>query len=240
MISEKLQIFQKQGVFPVQEISRADLYGIGVSWSNYLGLCLFENHVSISSPVISRAQRTFVGAYSYVNDGGYIRSNVFVGRYCSIGRRVTIGAGSHSLLSVSTSPLLRCRASRPYTDGESERLGNKIKAPVFTVLMNDVWVGDGAVIVPGVTVGTGAVIGANAVVVADVAPYSIVGGVPARLIRYRFPDEVINDLLNSCWWELSSDQLALLPMGNVFEFLEHLDSASSFSVENFPTYSLKS
>ena len=70
---------------------------------------------------------------------------------------------------------------------------------------NDVWVGSHVMILGGVTIGDGAVIGTGAVVTKDVPPYAIVGGVPARLIRYRFSQEVIQKLLEICWWDQSDD-----------------------------------
>ena len=73
----------------------------------------------------------------------------------------------------------------------------------------DVWIGANALIKGGVSIGVGAVIGAGAVVVKDIPPYAIVGGVPAKIIKYRFPDDIIELLLLSKWWELSEDVLKL-------------------------------
>ncbi len=73
---------------------------------------------------------------------------------------------------------------------------------------NDVWIGYEAVILAGVTIGDGAVIGSRAVVTKDVEPYTVVGGVPARAIRKRFPDEVIADLLEVKWWNWPKERIA--------------------------------
>ena len=75
------------------------------------------------------------------------------------------------------------------------------------VIGNDVWIGARATILSGVTVGDGAVIGAGALVAKDVPPYAIVGGVPARLIKYRFSSEIINELLEIKWWDWDSKKL---------------------------------
>ena len=72
---------------------------------------------------------------------------------------------------------------------------------------NDVWIGHAAVIQQGVTIGDGAIIGSSAVVTHDVPPYAIVGGIPAKVIRYRFDEETIKRLLASQWWNLVDDQL---------------------------------
>ncbi|MEX0333131.1 antibiotic acetyltransferase [Vibrio tubiashii] len=79
-----------------------------------------------------------------------------------------------------------------------------------TILEHDVWIGDGAFIRSGVTIGTGAVVAAGSVVVKDVEPYSIVGGNPARHIKYRFSDEIVVGLLKSKWWMLSDTELSQL------------------------------
>ena len=76
-----------------------------------------------------------------------------------------------------------------------------------TVVGNDVWIGYEAVILAGVKIGDGAIIGARAVVTKDVPPYTIVGGVPAKFIRKRFSDEVIDALLRLKWWELPPDRI---------------------------------
>src|SRR5690606_23262164 len=73
---------------------------------------------------------------------------------------------------------------------------------------NDVWIGHGAVIMPGVTIGDGAVVGANAVVTHDVAPYQIVAGVPARPVRQRFPADIAARLMALSWWDWPADKLA--------------------------------
>ena len=90
------------------------------------------------------------------------------------------------------------------------------------VIGNDVWIGYEAVVLAGVTIGDGAVIGARAVVTKDVPPYAVVGGVPARLIRRRFPDDTISALLALRWWDWPADKikprLSALQAGQIEEF----------------------
>tara|TARA_R110002073_G_scaffold193268_1_gene352253 strand:- start:244 stop:966 length:723 start_codon:yes stop_codon:yes gene_type:complete len=238
-IAEKIELFASRKLVDVKKISVGRLEELDVPRGKYLGNCLFERNVSLSSQAISDDLRVFFGAYSYMNDGGYLRSNVFIGRYCSIGRRVTIGAGKHSMDRLSTSPNIRNGNADPYSAKQKEILGlsSKPRKPV-TVLMNDVWVGDGAVIVPGVTIGTGAVIGANAVVLKDVPPYAIVGGCPAKILKYRFPESVIAGLLKTDWWEFSDEQLKSFPTGNVFQLIDFMKDNKEFSPYYFETYRL--
>ncbi|GMM72680.1 hypothetical protein MTsDn5_26320 [Alteromonas gracilis] len=164
----------------------------------------------------------FIGAYSYINNGGYLRDNVFIGRFCSIGRRVTIGAGMHNMYGLSTHPLIKGSASSPFY--EPEQNVNPRKG--FTVIESDVWIGDGVVITPGVTIGQGAIIGANSVVTKDVAPYSIVGGVPAKVIRQRFPENIIQSLLATEWYEYSLEDVSSSDTKNITNFLEGFNKSA--------------
>ena len=111
------------------------------------------------------------GGYSYVGRGTCICARVRIGRYVLIAHDVSIQGGDHRY-DVSGTPI--CFSGRP-------------EMPE-TVIEDDVWIGHRAIIVAGVRVGRGAVVGAGAVVTKDVAPYAIVGGVPARKIGERFPD----------------------------------------------------
>ena len=76
-----------------------------------------------------------------------------------------------------------------------------------TVIGNDVWIGQNAVILPGVHIGDGAIIGANSIVGSDVEPYTIVAGNPAKVVRKRFDDELIDLLLSFRWWDKSIDEI---------------------------------
>jgi tetrahydrodipicolinate N-succinyltransferase len=108
-----------------------------------------------------------------------------------------------------------------------------------TVVMNDVWIGDGAIILHGVTIGTGAVIGGNSLVGNDIPPYAIVGGIPARIIRYRFPEVVIEMLLASEWWEAEPEYLRRSPAGNVLKFLQSHQAGQNRKHALFKTFALR-
>lgn len=138
-----------------------------------------------------------LGAYSY---SGSSLTRVRMGNYCSVGADVLFSPPTHPTQWLTTHPV----AHAPYL---FPSFSNTIRAKpwrVFkgeVVLGHDVWVGSRAILMGGVRVGNGAVIGSGAVVTRDVPPYAIVGGVPARVIRYRFPPETIAALEASRWWE---------------------------------------
>ena len=130
-----------------------------------------------------------IGEYTYI--GRYCDITLAkIGRYCSIGNFVVIGGGEHRLDRISTNFEL-------YPDSQT---GIEL-ADRDLIIKNDVWIGTNAVIRRGVTIGNGAVIGANSFVNKDVPDYAIVAGTPARIVRYRFSDDVIQKILESKWWE---------------------------------------
>lgn len=220
LLSEKLSLFLNK---------RENLVAASILWSDRYGpskitatqsRVMFEENSALHCQIIGSGD-LFVGASSYVNNGGYIRTDqggVFIGRYCSVGRRVSIGAGSHRVNGLSTSPALRGVKCRPYSVEESELIkANKAPGPV--IIESDVWIGDGVILSPGIKIGIGSVVASNSVVTKDVEPYQIVGGVPAISIGSRFDASVKNSLIKSNWWEFSLKQLNALPLANVFEFI---------------------
>lgn len=131
---------------------------------------------------------SIVGNYNYFARHVYI-NNTIIGNYCSIASNVTIGPGDHVYTNISTCVRAMERA------GISINLLRK-----KVVIGNDVWIGANAVILQGVTIGNGAVIAAGAVVNKDVPQYAIVGGVPAKIIKYRFSEEKMTLIENSEWY----------------------------------------
>jgi acetyltransferase-like isoleucine patch superfamily enzyme len=174
-----------------------------------------------------------MGAFSYAVSGYYF--HVSIGRYTSIGEEVQIGRGDHPTTWLSTSPAFYLR--QPLLDvgtdfeGGAEFHAFQPKLPPgetptvlkHTVIGNDVYIGHGAFIRPGVTVGDGAIIGARAVVVKDVAPYTVVAGNPARFRKFRVPPELISPLLHTGWWRFTPWQLTGINVTNPAEALQELE-----------------
>lgn len=150
----------------------------------------------------SALTRVKMGRYSYVAAATNI-TDAQIGSFCSIGSECHIGGGVHPVDTVSTSPVFLAGknfcgknfAAIPYRPSEPVRIGD------------DVWVGEGVYIKSGIKIGSGAVIGAHAVVTHDVEPYAIVAGVPAKTLRKRFDDGMIQKLLDIQWWDWPEDKL---------------------------------
>ena len=239
--AEKAALFRKSRLTPDQILAEAALAELGVVRVKFLRNVMFEAGASLGSGSPSATTRALVGSHSYMNDGGYFRGRVIIGRYASIGRRVTIGAGTHLISGLSSSPKLSGGPpEHAYTSEEIDLLGTiRPSLSDLTVdIGHDVWVGDGATIMPGRSIGVGAVIGANAVVTKAVRPYEIVAGVPARKIGQRFPDEIVQALLQSEWWERPFEDLRQLPLGNILRCLPLLSSAP-VDIPALPTYALQ-
>lgn len=140
-----------------------------------------------------------VGDYSYLVDHCHVQYAT-VGKFCSIASHVRINPPNHAMWRASQHHMTYRRVQYRLDEVDDEALFDWRRADHVTV-GHDVWMGHGAIVLPGVTVGHGAVIAAGAVVSKDVAPYSIVGGVPAKPIRDRFPIEVQTALLQIAWWD---------------------------------------
>jgi acetyltransferase-like isoleucine patch superfamily enzyme len=146
--------------------------------------------------------------------------NVDIGSFCSISNNVVMGGGMHPMEWVSTSPVFYYgRDSVTKKFSEFKRV-----EPSRIKVGNDVWIGQSVIVKQGVTIGTGSVIGMGSIVTKDVEPYSIVAGNPARLIRMRFEKDIIEDLMNSQWWNMPEDKLhsAAKYIQNPRQFLEEL------------------
>ncbi len=143
-----------------------------------------------------------IGRFTFVSINTVIENNSKIGRFCSIAADVKIGVHPHPIDYLSTHSFQYNKAHFDFVDGYTDGARVTFKKPGKTIIGNDVWVGTNVTISKGVKIGDGAVIAAHAFVKSDVPAYGIVGGVPAKIIRFRFPDKTINELLDLQWWNL--------------------------------------
>lgn len=183
-----------------------------VSWpvnishkSSFEGKCRVKAHASF---------RGRLGKYSYISEYCELCANI--GRFTNIAANVKSVCGRHPYQYpyVTTSPCF-FSLNYKYQCGYSfadEQLFEEFayadeKNEIDVAIGNDCWIGEGVLIVGGCTVGDGAVVLARAVVTKDVPPYAIVGGVPARILRYRYDEETIKFLLETKWWNRDDEWL---------------------------------
>lgn len=138
-----------------------------------------------------------INSYTYLGKNCLIQ-NANIGKFCSIANDVLIGLGNHPIDFFSTSTVFYRKENTLKIDLINSNLDFEEYNEIS--IGNDVWIGARAIIRDGVRIGDGAIIAANAVVVKDVPPYGIVGGIPAKIIKYRFPEEKIDELLMQKWW----------------------------------------
>lgn len=170
------------------------------------GKCIINSRIDKTASIASgcNISNSSLGRYSYLSYDCEVM-NCDIGSFCSISDHVFIGGAEHPKSYVSTSPVfLNVIHSGPKKRFASFELP-KVKR---TLIGNDVWIGHGVSIKQGIKVGNGAIIGSGAVVTKDVPDYAIVGGIPASIIKYRFPKDVIQHLLKSQWWELPDEEIS--------------------------------
>lgn len=178
----------------------------------------YEKEIYVK-PTISNPN-IIVGDFTYIADSEFeshvtnfypwSKDKLIIGKFCQIavGVEFMMNDANHQMSAVSTFPFYTLE-------------GWDMETPAFsdmpfkgdTVIGNDVWIGQNAVILPGVHVGDGAIIGANSVVGSDVEPYTIVAGNPAEPIRKRFDDDLISLMLKWKWWDKEIDEInSLIPL----------------------------
>lgn len=182
---------------------------------------LVESPVWLAGDITMRGS---IGAYTFLRDGIRIAGQVsHIGRFCSLAPGVVIGDSNHPTEWLSTHSFqwgegswIPSQALTRF-DTPLERKGRR------TLIGSDVWIGANAIVLSGITIGDGAIIAAGSVVSRDVPPYAIVGGVPARVIRFRFDEKTIERLMKVRWWRFSLDDLFGLPFNDIHATLNMLE-----------------
>lgn len=163
-----------------------------------------------------------IGAYSFINSNTTIYPGTHIGRYCSIGKNCEVAAFDHPIDWLSTSPFqYNMKLHFPQHQGECHQI--KPKRPKTTIIGNDVWIGAMSIIKRGVSIGDGAIVAGGGVVLDDVPPYAIVGGVPAKILKYRFNEQTIAKLLVLKWWELTPIELKNIQFNNIEKALAQIE-----------------
>ena len=153
---------------------------------------------------VSIGENSILDGRIYISKGtNLVRNNeligkVQIGKYCAIARNVTFQGRNHFMHRAGIQ-------ARFYREVIGEKLGYISKGPI--IVGNDAWIGTRAIILSGVKIGDGAIIGAGAVVTKDVQPYEIVGGVPAKHLKWRFPEHIRKQLLEIKWWDWDEEKI---------------------------------
>ena len=178
----------------------------------------YEEEIYVK-PTVSNPD-IIVGDFTYIADSEFEShvthhyewngDKLIIGKFCQIasGVEFVMNGANHQMNAVSTFPFYTLEGWNMKSPAVSD-----LPLKGDTVVGNDVWIGQNAVILPGAHIGDGAIIGANSVVGGEVAPYTIVIGNPARELRKRFDDELIDLMLKFRWWDKSIEEIdALIPI----------------------------
>ncbi len=163
-----------------------------------------------------------IGAYTFINSNTTVYPGTIIGRYCSIGKNCEVAAFDHPLDWLSTSPFqYNMKLHFPEHEGECHQI--KPIRPEVTTIGNDVWISASCIIKRGITIGDGAIIAGGAVAIYDVPPYAIIGGVPGKILKYRFDEKTIKKLMALKWWELKPEALDGIQFNNIHEAIRQLE-----------------
>lgn len=176
---------------------------------------VFSPHLRVAQStrhIVQNGTTMVLGSYGYMSYGHSPLHGAVTGAFCSLAGRISVMGHDHPIDRVSTHPV----SYGPFYRRTIQAMGiadPAIVAPFngvakIVTILNDVWIGDDVKLAGGITIGTGAVIATGAIVTKDVDPYTIVGGIPARVIRHRFPPALRGALFRSRWWEYRLEDLA--------------------------------
>lgn len=218
----------RPGAFQDWENAGLKLYGLRRS-GVLSDSSVFEAPCSVLAEVTNSSWLS-VGAFCSLS-GGTI-GNVRFGRYCSLAHGTVIGAHEHPIDWLTSSRTAywpqvhgwdRFMAPERVDEISAKRIDYAKSCPI-TEIGNDVWIGQGAFIKVGITIGDGAVIGARATVVKDVPPYSVVVGTPGRVLKLRFPEPIVERLMAIQWWQYSIYDMSGVAFDDVAQALDQVET----------------
>lgn len=173
---------------------------------NELSVLIRSSRLDKKSKVSKRTKVYWseVSTYTYIGEESRIMKTK-IGKFCSIGSRVEIGVPGHTMDKISTSPIF---FSNPNIFHENFSNIESIDYYDYVVVGNDVWIGANVMIKPGVRIGNGAIVGMGSVVTKDIPAYEIWAGNPAKKIKNRFSEEIIESIESSEWWNYSIEKIS--------------------------------
>lgn len=191
--------------------------GARIVASRFSGAALLNKNVRVGPDVEA-------GKYLVMSDYSSILRTT-IGSFCTIGVRTSINPFSHpsSWLSIHEFQYHANAFDFMEEYRNTVRLPRSAAPSEPVIIGSDVWMGNNAVVLPGVTIGHGAIVAAGSVVTKDVPPYAVVFGVPATIIKYRFSEEIIERQLDLKWWELEISELSGLPFNDIEKCLAEIE-----------------
>lgn len=202
-----------------------------------------EKDLIVETPVLCKAgvySIGEIGAFTYTNGRLFSKNVKSIGRYCSIAPEVILGHYTHPTNAISHHNVFYSVGEwmnefHNYTNEDFDV--NSLNKKRGTIeIENDVWIGARAFIMNGVNIGDGAIVAAGSIVTHDVPPYAIVGGNPAKVIKYRYSASIIKMLLDLKWWEYGPE---ILSDANLVDITECIYKIQERIVSGFPKYESK-